>query len=177
MSNEKCIDKKKKNILIRINDILSEVQIKLSVVFLFIFITLVVFEIGSRYLFRRSMIWAPEIATLSLAWSVFLASAVCFRSDSHLMINILNLEKYPRLESVHRVLVCLINFVFLFALVRYGLRTLPLGATRGSPILGIPVYTGWVSLVIMGITGVSYMVESLFFPGRVDEKYHAPSGL
>lgn len=143
-----------------LNDRLAGAQMVLAVALLLVFVSLTCFEVLRRYLFSASLIWGPEVATMALTWSVFLGSALCFREGKHLVVDVIS-PRRPRLQHLSLVVVALINLLYLIAVVNFGLLALPMGMRTGTPILGIPGAIGWCSLVVMGITGVLYVIESL----------------
>lgn len=146
--------------LTAVNDVLAKTQIGLATVLLLVFVGLSSGEVFSRYVLSSSLIWSPELATMALIWSVFLASAVCFRNGDHLIVDVFT-PKGPRSQMVNGLIVAFFNLLYLGAVAYYGYLALPIGMNTGTPILGVPVAFGYAAVMVMGITGILYLVENV----------------
>lgn len=162
------IQNRKVFLLTPFNDALVKVQIFVGVILMGIFVALTVGEIFSRYLLAKSLIWAPEVATMALIWSVFMGSSVCFRNNSHLAVDFFA-PKSDGGKRLHFWFVSACNLVYLALVAWFACVALPIGMRRGTPILDIPLAYGWVVFVVLGIAGISYTIENLILGRVLDE--------
>lgn len=144
----------------RLNNILSSVQLALAFVCMFGFVALTVLEVVRRNLFTFPIMWGLELSTFLLIWSVFLTSAVAFREGSHLKVDLIPTRSLAS-RRFFSWLAAALNLSYFILIVIFGLMLFPQGLGRGTPILGIPVAFGWVSLVVMGIAGILYLSEAI----------------
>lgn len=156
------------------NDLLARAQIGFAAVLLLVFVGLSSGEVFFRYVLSSSIIWSPELATMALIWSVFLASAVCFRNGDHLIVDVFT-PQGSRSQMVNGLIVAFFNLLYLAAVAYYGYLALPIGMNTGTPILGVPVALGYAAVMVMGITGVLYLLENVLSllagEGSVDRRH------
>lgn len=128
-------------LLTPLNDGLAKAQTVLGIIFMIVFVSLTVVEIFSRYFLAKSLIWAPEVATMALIWSVFMGSAVCFRNNTHLAVDFF--APASKLgKKLHAWFVAGCNLVYLGGVSWFAYLALPIGMRRGTPILDIPLAYG-----------------------------------
>jgi len=76
---------------------------------------IMLYQIGLRYFFNASTIWAEELTRYLFAWSVLLAASMAIRKNSHLRIDMLLDILSPR----GRLVMQLINYTVLLGFLVY----------------------------------------------------------
>lgn len=165
------------NGLVRFNRGLSWAECMLATAAAIIFITLTLVEISGRYFFNYSQLWVPETASMMFIWSVFLIAGVCFRSGSHLVVDLIMFAEGSAAEQVHRFVVFCFNIVFALAFAYLGYKLLQTGFQRNTPVLGIPLFYGYLAPAIMGASSIFFIIEHYLAPGRVDDHLMPPSAV
>jgi TRAP-type transport system small permease protein len=163
--------------LVRFNKSLSSSMALAATVLSVIFIVLTLMEIVTRAMFEYSSVWSGEVATFAFIWSLFLGAAVCFRSNSHLVVDLFNAEPNSLLDTALRTLnyVCTLGFAAIFTY--YGAELIVRGFERTSPMLGVPMIFGWSAPWVMGVTTFLFATEEYFAPGQVDAALMPPSAV
>ena len=124
-------------------------------------------EVVRRYVFGYSFEWQQDAVTLFILSAVFLYFGISQRRGAHLNVNLLTgaLEALgPRTRyaaEVIRVLATMISFLFLIAVVWWGIPDIKDSVTYGSrsESLAFPM---WPFLVVL-LVSFAFMVVSLFF--------------
>lgn len=142
-----------------INNLLEKIIIALGLACLVTFISVTGAEIFSRYLLNYSIHWSNEIARLTFLWSVYLSSAVGFRHQEHLVLDLIKFPPGSLLAKSQEAVILLLNllFVTLFAII--GVIVIQADIARYFAITRISYNWGYASLVVMGFIGVLFMLE------------------
>ena len=163
--------------LVAFNSVVSRIQCYLATIAAIIFVALTLIEIVARYFFNYSQLWVPEIATSMFIWSVFLAAAICFRSGSHLVVDIVSFREGSVVNAVHRFAIFAFSLIFALAFAYFGYLLLKSGFNRRTPVLGIPLFYNYLAPWIMGLTSLPFIVEHYVRPGHVEERLTPPSAV
>jgi TRAP-type C4-dicarboxylate transport system permease small subunit len=107
-------------------------------------------------------------------WSVFLGAAVCFRSNSHLSVDLFTLPEGGLADRVHRLVIFAINAVFVASFCYYGYFVLVSGFNRSTAILGLPLFYGWLAPWVMAVSAAFFIIEEYVAPGHVSEDVTPP---
>jgi TRAP-type C4-dicarboxylate transport system permease small subunit len=128
---------------------------------------LALMEVVRRYLLGQSFEWQQDAVTLFTLSAVFLYFGISQRRGAHLNVNLLTaaLEALgpgpARVAEVIKVLATFISFVFLSAVVWWGIPEIRESLEYGSrsESLAFPMWPFLVALLV----GFAFMVISLFF--------------
>jgi TRAP-type C4-dicarboxylate transport system permease small subunit len=124
-------------------------------------------EVVRRYVFGYSFEWQQDAVTLFILSAVFLYFGISQRHGAHLNVNLLTgaLDalgpRGRRAAEVIRVLATILSFLFLLAVVWWGIPDIKDNLTYGSrsESLEFPMWPFLVALIV----GFAFMVVSLFF--------------
>lgn len=163
--------------LVRFNRGLSWTECTLATAAAIIFVVLTLAEIAGRYFFNYSQLWIPETSSMMFIWSVFLVAGICFRSGSHLVVDLTAFAEGSLGERVHRFVVFSFNMIFAIAFAYFGYKLLLTGFRRSTPVLGIPLFYSYLAPMIMGASSVFFIVEDYLAPGRVEDNLMPPSAV
>jgi TRAP-type C4-dicarboxylate transport system permease small subunit len=163
--------------LVAFNAALSRLFVGIAAILTAIFILSTLSEIVSRAVFNYSFIWSGELATLCFVWSLFLSAAVCFRSNAHLVVDVFNTDGTTQLDKVLRFISFLAVLAFACLFAWLGWKLVGRGFQRTTPILGLPVVTGWAAPFVMGLVTIPFCIEEYFAPGRVDASLQPPGAV
>lgn len=99
-----------------------------------------------RYIFTIPLSWTEEVSRYSMIWLTFIAGAMCIRTKSHYVIDILldKLPLSPRL--VAQILILISMAVFAGVMMFTGIEILPVVNYQISPALRISM--GYVYFAI-----------------------------
>ena len=128
---------------------------------------LALLEVFRRYLLGQSFEWQQDAVTLFILSAVFLYFGISQRRGSHLNVNLLTaaleaLGPGPRRAAeVIKVLATVISFLFLVAVVWWGIPEIRESVEYGSrsESLAFPMWPFLLALLV----GFAFMVISLFF--------------
>ena len=128
---------------------------------------LALLEVVRRYAFGLSYEWQQDAVTLFILSSVFLYFGVSQRRGAHLNVNLLTgaLQALGpgarRAAEIVKFLATVISFLFLLAVVWWGIPEVKDSVTYGSrsESLAFPMWPFLVALLV----GFAFMVVSLFF--------------
>jgi len=110
-----------------------------------------------RFVFNDPFSWSEELARYLQVWIVLLASSVCIREGSHLMVDYLVHYLPFSCKKYLKLFVTLLMMVFITVLVVYGIKMM--GATTArSPALNIPMSAVYL---VFPIAGILMWLESL----------------
>ena len=112
--------------------------------------TLVIYQVGARYLFEAPPSWTEELARYAQVWLVLLAAPVCLRRGMHLAVDLLTPRLPPLAARVARgaILVLVGAFGLTFAVA--AVRLLGVAALQTSPALGISMIWPYLALPLGG---------------------------
>ncbi len=128
---------------------------------------LALLEVGRRYLLGQSFEWQQDAVTLFILGAVFLYFGIAQRHGAHLNVNLLFgvLEALGpggrRAVEYIKVLVTIISFLFMLAVVWWGIPEIEDSLRYGSrsESLAFPMWPFMASLLV----GFAFMAVSLFF--------------
>jgi C4-dicarboxylate transporter, DctQ subunit len=128
---------------------------------------LALLEVVRRYVFGQSFEWQQDAVTLFILSAVFLYFGISQRHGAHLNVNLLFgiLEalgpRGRRAIEVIKVLVTIISFLFLLAVVWWGIPEVRDGLKYGSRTesLAFPMWPFLLALLV----GFAFMAVSFFF--------------
>ncbi len=128
---------------------------------------LALLEVGRRYLLGQSFEWQQDAVTLFILGAVFLYFGISQRHGAHLNVNLLFGvlsvlgPRGLRAVEVIKVLVTIISFLFMLAVVWWGIPDIKDGLEYGSrsESLAFPM---WPFLLALEV-GFAFMAVSLFF--------------
>jgi TRAP-type C4-dicarboxylate transport system permease small subunit len=128
---------------------------------------LALLEVVRRYVFGQSYEWQQDAVTLFILAAVFLYFGISQRHGAHLNVNLLTgaLEasgpRGRRAADVIRVLVSIVSFLFLLAVVWWGIPDIQDSLEYGSRSENL-AFPMWPFLVTL-LAGFAFMAVSLFF--------------
>jgi TRAP-type C4-dicarboxylate transport system permease small subunit len=99
-----------------------------------------------RYVFAVPLSWTEEVSRYSLIWLTFISGAMCIRTNSHYVIDILvnKLPMSPRL--IMQTLILISMAVFAGVMLYTGIEILPIVNYQTSPALRVSM--GYIYLAI-----------------------------
>lgn len=163
--------------LIKFNAVLSRAYVWLAATLTIVFFLSTLIEIVSRSLFNYSFIWSGEVATFCFIWALFLSAAVCFRSNAHLSVDVINAAPGGLVDRALRLIVFLAVMVAAVTFTYFGWKLLMRGFDRSTPILGLPMIWGWSAPFAMGAAMIPFAIEEYLAPGRVAPDLSPPSSV
>ena len=142
---------------------LLELVIKsLAGAFLGAVFVLVIAQVASRFIFNFSFAAASELSIYAMIWSVFLGSAVAFRGNQHIAMNIVKHAAPKSLQNFLNLFIFLCLALFLAVILFKG-HDLSLRAMRQvSPAAGLQV--GYVSMAmpICSVLALIFLIEDFY---------------
>jgi tripartite ATP-independent transporter DctM subunit len=126
-------------------------------------LAIVLTEIGSRFWFHQSLLWADEAAKLFLSLTAFVGGALAYRARHHTTVEFLTAKLSPRLRIVVASGVDLLVLVAAVVVGYVSLDLLAISATSNTPILDINA--AWLILPLaVGLTLVAiFAIERLIY--------------
>ncbi|MBU2865829.1 TRAP transporter small permease [Pacificibacter marinus] len=138
---------------------------------LFAVFVLVTAQVASRFLFNFSLAAASELSIYAMIWSVFLGSAVAFRSNSHIAMDILK-NKLPKpVEGVADVLIFILLAGFLCLIATEGYDLALRAMRQSSPAAKIPVGYITMAIPVGSILALIFLTEQKLRPFFKDKRH------
>lgn len=147
--------------LLRLNRSLGRSLQWLLVAVFLILVVVVLWGVGSRYLFGSQASWSEELARLLMVWLALLGSALVCREEKHLGLDVIVRAWPSDLQRLARLFGYIAIFAFAVLILGWGGwqlvdqrfdsgQTLPaLGLSKGWFYLALPVSGGLTALFML----------------------------
>ena len=126
----------------------------------------IIFNVGSRFIFRISFDWAEEISYLFFNWAVFMGITVIYRNQGLIAIDILVNHLPKRVQKM----VTVFNFTLLSlisgSLVVWGFQHALRGWIRKTTAIGIRYFFLNVTIPLAAIILLAYSIKFLIMTVR-----------
>lgn len=142
----------------KLNDGIERVVFGVSILLLSSFIVVVFLQVLARNYLKISLLWTDEVAVMAFVWSVFLGAAVAVRRGKHYVVEVLP-PHFVRTNAILRVFADLMILLFVYVMVRYGMRFAIMGLSRFSTAIAIPRFYYFVAVPISGVAMVLFQTE------------------
>lgn len=152
-----------------INRMLHRLLGYFCVIILGVLVLDVVLGVISRYLTGGQIRWTEELAVLLLVWLVFLGSALAYRDDVHLGIDLLVKNLDPKTQETARIIGNGIVLIFILTVLVGGGLQLTWDRYQSGQImstLGTPKALLYLSIPTSGFFMLTFNIEKLFLPKR-----------
>jgi C4-dicarboxylate transporter, DctQ subunit len=140
--------------------------------FCMIFATILLFcNVGLRYFFHTSIIWAEETLRYVICWITFIGISMCVKDDAHISIDVLSnlipkaAEKYLKL-GVH--VIGLVFYVLFSVLAFHFISQIKATGQVSATIGNIPMYLiylcfpiGFVLSVIQSLSKIVTIIKEV----------------
>ena len=91
-----------------------------------------------RYVLNNSIVWAEEVMRYAFIWMFFLCMPEATRTASHICLDIIPSLIHGKVKTIVEVLIEVINIVFLFIVVYFGVKISLINMSQTSAALRIP---------------------------------------
>ena len=141
-----------------LNDGIERIIAGTALLLLSAFIVVVFLQVIARNYLKISLIWTDEVAVMAFVWSVFLGAAVAVRRGKHYVVEVLP-SKFVRTNAVLKVCANLVILLFVYVMVRHGIRFAVMGLSRFSTAIAIPRFYYFAAVPISGVVMVLFQIE------------------
>jgi TRAP-type C4-dicarboxylate transport system permease small subunit len=111
-------------------------------------ISLVLIQVGGRYIFNYSISGTEEVALYAQIWMVMIGAGVAMRFGRHVAVDVLVTKLPIPMARVLNILITLGCLWFLYILFVGALPLIEVGFFERSPAMRIPMWTMYQSLTI-----------------------------
>jgi TRAP-type C4-dicarboxylate transport system permease small subunit len=101
-------------------------------------IAITLYNVFNRYILEQSGVWAPELAGIVFAWTVFLGASAAWKRAMHVSIDVLVTRIGDRSRHIVRILAKLLLAAFLAYTTWLAIEITVTSYTRQTPVLRIP---------------------------------------
>ena len=109
---------------------------------------LVMLNVITRYVFRTGIPWSEEFATGCFVWTAFVGSAACYKSRTHVGVDVL-VNKFPlSAQNVVKIIIDILMAVLCTVLFALSIKYIIRSARKPTAILGISSAYVTASLVV-----------------------------
>lgn len=140
--------------------ILSNLDLIISSIFLCITVLVVIVNVTLRYLSLGGIYWAEEVSTGSFIWSVFIGAAAAYRYKMHIGIDFITRLGPEQFRLVIKVVIDFLMLVINGYIVYLSILFIQANRLKRTPVLDIPSLYVNMALTV-GFTMMS--VYALFF--------------
>ena len=122
-------------------------------------VVLVSIVVFGRYVLNRTPSWGEESALLCMVWFCLLSSAIAYRDDKHLKLNLAEFLVSKKMLKVFDYLIDAGIFVFIFFIITSGIEVTKL--TSLNQMTGIRIASSWLyaSLPVTGFIMLLFFIE------------------
>jgi C4-dicarboxylate transporter DctQ subunit len=108
------------NIFKYIDDIIDFINRFIAIIGITGGVAIAFYNVVARYVFNYSLTWASELTVYLFLWSMFFGAAYCFKTNSHININLFVEFVNKKFAKILMLLTRIITLVFLVAVSYYG---------------------------------------------------------
>lgn len=127
---------------------------------------LLIFMVSSNVLFRfvirKPLSWANELATYLFVWWVFLGSTLAVKEKKHLNIAFLKEKLPPKLGNLLDKVINVLIIIYCLVLTYTGTILLPLFYKQMTPFTRFPIAFIYVIIPFTGFAMIIYSLRLLF---------------
>jgi len=113
-----------------------------------VIVSIVVVEVGLRYLFSSSLIFTEELARYLMVWVVFLGSAIAVRDGAHIRISMLLNCLPPLWQRWVTVVAEILTMTFLAVTAIEGMRILPKQLSQIPATFDVPLFYFYLAIPV-----------------------------
>ena len=138
--------------------ITGEIEMWFSGIMLLAITGITLIQVFYRYILQAPLIWPEELATLVSLWMAFIGASYVHKRNRHLMMDYF-VKLLPK--SIVKVIDLLTNLaiiLFLYYVVKGGLRIIPIQARNLSPALRIPTSYYTIPVLIGAVSLFAYLL-------------------
>lgn len=158
----------------RLLQLVGHLERALGVALIAAIVLTITFQVFTRYVLNRPIIWVEELAVYSFIWGALIGASLGMKHGRHVKIETFVGHLPARAQMASRVLVNLIILAVIWLLVREVGKVIAIESRSTSVSLPWPVPRAWfysipmmVSLVSMAATAIYYILADLAgFAGR-----------
>ena len=132
---------------------------EIVIIFLFAVLVAVVFyQVLARYIFNNPPAWTEELARFCQVWIVLLASSVCIRKGSHLVVDYFNHRLGTGTKRKIDIGMSSLIVMYILVVIIFGWKLMVVGWYQVSPALQIKM--SFVYL-IFPLSGILMLLEAV----------------
>ncbi|MBZ4653965.1 MAG: putative 2,3-diketo-L-gulonate transporter small permease protein YiaM [Peptococcaceae bacterium] len=120
-----------------------------------------ILQVLFRYVLDSSLYFSEELARFMFVWSVFLASAVCFRKKSHAAIELFVSWMPEKVRSMVLVIASLCSLSFFALIIVKGIEITQVTQGQVSTALEVPMSYVYAAIPVGGLLMFLYTIEEL----------------
>jgi len=132
----------------KLKQLLGNLDIVMSGFFLCITVSVVIVNVGLRYLFHGGLFWAEEVSTTSFIWCVFIGAAAAYRYKMHIGIDLISKFGPQAWRTIIAVVIDLMMLVINGYIVYLSILFIQANKLKRTPVLDIPAFYVNLSLTV-----------------------------
>jgi TRAP-type transport system small permease protein len=115
---------------------------------------LTIYQVFARYILSSPLVWSEEIVRYSMIWIVLLGTVIALRKGLLVSVEIVLHLVPAKVKKVMEALVVILNIVFLFILIKYGMTLIELTGGQKVGALDLSVGVIYWSVPVAGVIGI-----------------------
>ena len=151
--------------MVKISDIINKYTEYVVFVMIIAMTTVIILQVIFRFFFT-ALSWSEEVARFLLVWSSLLAASIGFKRGSHITVTFFVARLPTHTKKVLAILAYILEAIFFFIVMFYGIRLMGVQASQTSAALLISmsyIYAIYpIGGVIILVHLVAQILESLF---------------
>jgi len=138
--------------------IIGEIEMWLSGALLLVITGITLLQVFCRYILQAPLIWPEELATLISLWMAFIGTSYVHKRNRHLMMDyFVKLMPKPIVKGID-LLTNVAIILFLYYVIKGGLKIIPIQARNLSPALRIPTSYYTIPVLIGAVSLLFYLI-------------------
>ena len=138
--------------------LVGEVEMWFSGVLLLAITGIIILQVFCRYILHAPLLWPEELATLISIWMAFIGASYVHKRNRHLRMDYF-VKLLPK--SIVKGIDFLTNvaiILFLYYVIKGGLKIIPIQARNLSPALRIPTSYYTIPVLIGAVVLLGYLI-------------------
>jgi len=112
-----------------------------------------------RYVIKKPLLWANEIATFALIWWVFIGTAFAIRKKKHISVEFFKSRLSTRFVTWLDLLIYFILTLYCFILTYYSINLLPRVYVQVASFTRVPVTWFYIIIPICSLIMIVYLFD------------------
>lgn len=147
----------------KILDLSEKFTVLGSIVSFSIMILMGILQVLFRYVFDSSLYFTEELARFLFVWTVFLASAICCRRQSHAAIELFVSWMPEKLRKVALIIASVCTSCFFAVIFIKGIELTIVTWRQASPAMEIPMGLIYLAIPMGGLLMLIFTIENLYY--------------